>query len=420
MTDSKFIYYNFALSRGTLESYIKNTVSERKHTKWKNKQLFGYHSPLTNSIIEAIASNNVTFNATDVEMLATVEKLITECGYGQDGIYTETAHLAMQKLCVARGMSPDAITLYDHTLSGQIKRGREKVKSFFGFGKKVVTPQPVVQAVLTNTGTAQQNKHQTRKTPESLKQERQAEIQEPIRARKTMAHQPEDNNTNKKTLVGTIIAGAALLGLTALFSADKSRDNSNDAQETKKKIVNVASTPKHSMRIILNYNTKQTLAFHQAMKPVDMNKIPKSKKSVNSQQLAAINDFCDSSLDILMGTKKRDALYKKIQDQVNRGIFAIPAGMSVQRIAHAMEMSRIYEGHSVILDALNSDKKLTAAQQDTFNAHIDGIGIRGEKLQKRMAKKHKLSKHSKFDKSSYAQQRAHIKNLKQLRQMRIK
>ena len=92
--------------------------------------------------------------------------------------------------------------------------------------------------------------------------------------------------------------------------------------------------------------------------------------------------------------------------------------MSVQRVAHAMVMSRIYEGKSVILDALNTDKQLTDAQQSAFEEHINGIGIRGEKLQQRMSKKQKLSSHSKFDRSSYAKQQAHIKNLKQLRQMR--
>lgn len=119
-----------------------------------------------------------------------------------------------------------------------------------------------------------------------------------------------------------------------------------------------------------------------------------------------------------MGAKKRDALYDKIQQQVDRGIFKIPNGMSVQRIAHAMKMSRIYEGESIILDALNNNIKLTEAQQIAFEKHIDGIGIRGEKLQKRMMQKQKLSNHSKFDKSSYAQQKAHVKNLKQLRQLR--
>lgn len=160
-----------------------------------------------------------------------------------------------------------------------------------------------------------------------------------------------------------------------------------------------------------NYNITNSKLTHAQ-------KTENTKKTVNNEQLQAINNFCDSSLDILMGAQRRDSLYNKIQNQVDRGIFKIPNGMSVQRIAHAMEMSRIYEGKSIILDALNSNTKLTDAQQQAFESHIDGIGIRGEKLQKRMMQKQKLSNHSKFDKSSYAQQKAHIKNLKQLRQLR--
>ncbi len=363
MTTSDFKYYNFSLSRDILETYTSNTVAERKYLK-KQGKLKGYESALTNCIITAIASNKVEFDITNQDMINTVEKLIKECGYGTDGIYSENAHIAMQKLCIARGQKPDAVKLYDHTWSARFKRGASKVKSLFGFGK---------------------NKEEKKEEP-----------------KKVIPQQPE--HKNRKTLWGTIVLSAALVGMTTLFCNKCVNENKNtDDNNPKKRIVNVQNTPANTLKI----ETKK-----------EAEKIPQKTVTENNQQLQAINNFCDSSLDILMGAKKRDALYDKIQQQVDRGIFKIPNGMSVQRIAHAMKMSRIYEGESIILDALNNNIKLTEAQQIAFEKHIDGIGIRGEKLQKRMMQKQKLSNHSKFDKSSYAQQKAHVKNLKQLRQLR--
>ena len=359
MINADFQYFNFHLNTSTIQNYIENTVAERKYMRWHSNR-GAYEAPLTDSIIYAIAGNKVKFDINNTELVETLDKLIRKCGYGTDGTYTESAHQAMKNLCIMRGINPDSVKLYDHTLNGRIAQGKEKIKGFFGFGKK--------------------------------KQEEQ----------KVVAAQP----ANKKSVVGAFIAGAALMGLTSMLTGDKINEKS-DVPAQPKKTENVRTTT--------SVNTLK-------ITPVVQNKTVETKQTkpanVNDPQLQAINNFCDTSLDILMGAQKRDSLYNKIQAQVDKGIFQIPNGMSVQRIAHAMEMSRIYEGKSIILDALNTDKQLTDAQQNAFEEHINDIGVRGEKLQQRMSKKQKLSSHSRFDRSSYAKQQAHIKNLKQLRQMR--
>lgn len=345
MKTSKLKYYQFNLSQEVLELYI----SDAKKTT--NTSIYPtYSSAITQSIIEAIASDNADFDTTDTEMVNTVEKLIKECGMDENGIYTPDAHIAMQKLCIKRGIRPDAIQLHDRTW-------KTKLKSFLGFGKKKEQPT-------------------------------------------------QDNTSKHKKMFGMTVAGVAgiaLLGLSALFGGQKS-DTESGSDTNKQKIENKQTTPKKTTP-------------HQTHTVVIKEQVAAAKPLV-SKEIQTINNFCDSALDILIGSKKRDTLYNKIQAQVDRGIFRIPVGMSVQRIAHAMEMSRIYEGKSIILDALNSDVKLTEIQQIAFEAHIDGIGVRGEKLQKRMAAKQKLSGHSRFNKASYNQQMKHIKNLKQLRQIR--
>lgn len=349
-----FKYYNFTLNRGVMRDYIESTVSERKYMKWHSGAC-DYQSNITNSIIAAIAQNSIEFNKQDSEMLEILEDMIRKCGYGTDGKYSKTAHQAMQNLCLIRGLNKDAIKLYDHTITGKIQQGKEKLKNLFGFKKK-----------------------------------------------KTIAPQQKNNNGIK-----IVAAGIALFALTTMLTGEK--DSNNHAKEKE-------PAKKENIQTV-----KQTPIIH-TQTPISQpqENITQTKNIEADQQLQSINNFCDSSLDILMGTQKRDALYNKIQNQVNRGIFKIPEGMSVQRIAHAMEMSRIYEGKSVILDALNTNTQLTDAQQEAFKNHIDGIGIRGEKLQQRISKQQKLSSYSKFDHSSKAQQSKHIKNLKQLRQMRAR
>ena len=131
MTNADFKYYNFQLNTCAIQGYIENTVAERKHLK-RHSYLGAYNSPLTNSIINAIAENKVKFDINNTELVETLEELIQKCGYGTDGIYTESAHQAMKNLCIMRGINPDSAKLYDHTLSARIARGREKIKSFFG------------------------------------------------------------------------------------------------------------------------------------------------------------------------------------------------------------------------------------------------------------------------------------------------
>lgn len=343
MEKKEFRYYNFYLKQETLELYINDAQNPNK-----NKYAYPrYGSAITQSIIEAFSSDDVDFDANDTDMINTVQRLITECGMDENGVYTPEAHIAMQKLCIKRGMRPDAIQLHDRTW-------KTKLKSFLGIGKK--KEQPI-----------------------------------------------QDNSSKQKKIFGATIAGIALLGLSALFGGQKS-DTKSSSNTSKPKTENTQTAT-------IKTNTPQTHT-------VEIKKQTAVATPEANKEIQAINNFCDSALDILIGTKKRDALYNKIQAQVDRGIFRIPVGMSVQRIAHAIEMSRIYEGKSIILDALNSDKKLTEIQQIAFEVHIDGIGIRGEKLQKRMAEKQTLSSHSKFNKASYSQQMKHIKNLKQLRQLR--
>lgn len=369
-TEADFKYASFPLSKETLLYYIDKTTKEDKN---KTNKYCGqaYSIALIECIINSIACDNAEYNTKDTELFNILVSLVKQCGRNERGIYSKNAHIAMKKLCTAYGLTEDAIKLQDKKATSLIQKLGNKFKGLFSRDKKEVKEE-------NKEKNKEANKNDNAKTQKS---------------KRSFWHTVAVKSA-------TITAGAlTVLAMTCNSpnKTDTSDDKKNDKTETIKQTQ--------------NQETIKTIAI-----PVDT--ISQKAPQTDSTKIVAINNFCDSSLDILMGTKKRDALYKQIQNQVERGIFKIPEGMSVQRIAHAMEMSRIYEGRSIILDALKSDKNLTSTEQKAFEEHINGIGVRGEKLQQRMMKKQKLSSHSKFNHASYAQQQAHVKNLKQLRQLR--
>ena len=123
-----------------------------------------------------------------------------------------------------------------------------------------------------------------------------------------------------------------------------------------------------------------------------LNIFAKTSKLIQSTPSASkkdslYNNYYDTSLEILLGKTKRDALYAQIQKQLKNGIFKAEQGISFRRIAHSLTMSNVYEGKSIIQKAVYSQQKLTPAEQAAFTGHILEIGARGEKLQKKFNRK---------------------------------
>lgn len=402
-----FRYSGFWISKDRLKDYTENTVEEKKYTG-KRRQYYNSNIMLTTSIIRCIAGGEVEFNVKDTELCNLLEDMIIKCGTDDNGVYTAEAHQAMQKLCVMRGMAPNAIKLRDKTNSSIWERASTKIKGFFGWGKKKEAPtveqkiDPVVEKKTTTKPSVDKKANS----------ENKSEVIQP---------RPQTANTSKrdnviKTLAGT--ASVALMGLSffalmSLRGCDAEKQDKTQAQPNTK-------TQTYTQKTITD-----TLNIQPVVKPMTPAARPTPEQMVKpvinphqAEEIAKINACCNSSLNILIGEQAREKLYAQVRRQVERGIFQIPNGMSVERVAHAITMSRIYEGKSVIIDALNATQKLTPSQQAAFADHIEGIGVNGVKLQKRMAAKQKLSSHSKYDQASKAMKKTHAKNLKELRQMR--
>lgn len=211
--------------------------------------------------------------------------------------------------------------------------------------------------------------------------------------------EPEQHDTASKQKkwmyrITATVAGLAMVGA-GLFMGQKMSDNATNQAP--------------------NFKTVKTDSVsHKSVQTYDIARNQPASDSIS----VALTRSSKSALNILLNEKKAADLCNQVQRQMDAGIFVAPHGMSAERIAHAITMSRIYEGTSVVTDALESKTKLTPAQQAEFNQHIDEIGDMGVKLQKKMTTKQKLSQHSQFNKASKTMRQVHVQNLKHLHQLR--
>lgn len=405
-----FKYSVFWLSKPDLIEYIKN-FDRLSGDAYASAYSI---SQLLDCIIENIAAGNIEFNTKDVELCDILEELVVKAGKQQDGTYTQTARQAMRKLCTMQGKQPDAVQLYDTEKKSWWKKATGKVKSFFGFNKKseekTQNPDQIVEPMPDTV----EPSPDTVETPLHSVQVPQKTTVEPHNAVK------DKNGRDRNLLRAAVVSGAIIVGLGLIGIAkahlERSQQTNQNLEQKKEKTENTKSNLNLSFSSWQSVDSKIS-SWPQSLQSIVKKKTTEEQKTTDAE-IAKINACCNSSLNILIGEKARNKLYTQIRNQVKNGIFQIPGNMSVERVAHAITMSRIYEGKSIVLDALNSKQKLTQEQQKAFVNHIESIGVNGVGLQKRMAAKQKLSSHSKYDTASKSLKVTHAKNLKQLRQMR--
>lgn len=362
-----FVYSDFLVSRYAIEDHIKSIKRGCGSEHFARRVIA--------SMIEAIADNDCKFDVKDAAMCQLLEEMVRDGGCGTDGVYTESAHKAMRNLCIWQGKNPDEHLLYNKNIRGLFDKTKSTIKGLFGFGKN---KQPVVDTV-TNA-------------VEKVSSVKTGGSADALSRKKGVLY------AMAATITGVVAAGAVMLMGPAKSTPDA--DMGAKPVPTFKK-VSVADTSYNMNRV---YNIGQ-------------NSLKKRNAVATDSLSVQLSKTSKSALDVILGVKQANELCRRVQHQIDAGIFTVPNGMSVERVAHAMLMSHIYEGNSIILRALKSALKLTPAQQVEFNRHVAEIGDMGVNLQQRMAAKQKLSKHSYYDRTSAQLQNAHVKNLKRLKQL---
>jgi len=442
-----FKYAGFWLSAYSLESCVNDAIHCKQKLGLQNHSTY-----MADSIISCIASQSFDFDKDNKRVFKALYKMLRD--YANDnGVYSDEARAAMRTLCVHCGFAPDSIVLTNQTgRFGRFGRFKQKIGKWFGLKEPHDVQEDKIDqlfnAVAQQNSLAKQDildveaekrraEEAERKRVEEEKRKRIIAEQEQIKKAQENLVAPEKPKKTKWTRfakIGATITGFIALGAAMLFNAHDSSKTDNSVQSNDKaptfKTVNTARSAHYNNVITYNMadslqkqksNLDSVLQYRKTANAQTLQKSGTTKQTVASSEsqakAEAVTRASRSALNVLIGTKRAQKLCDNIQSKVDAGIFKLPDGMSVERVAHAIQMSRIYEGHSVILDALNSDKPLTVEEQRAFDEHIASIGDLGVKLQKRMATKHKLSKHSRYNNSQKTLKIAHIKNLKQLKQI---
>lgn len=453
-----FKYASFSLSEYSLKEYIQNAIEGKKYSK-NPYGSYDCSNSVVDSIISCIASQDFSFDKGNKRIFKALYMMLRD--YACDnGTYSKETHAAMRMLCVYCGFAPDSIVLTDRAPMGRMARLKQRIGKWFGAEEPRDAQEDKIDQLFA-AGSQQKNpakqdtlddeiekrRAELHSRQEKAEQKRIAEAQKIVKDAKSntaviVPMLPKKTKRGLFAKISATITGFVALGAGLLFSADNSAGATATTQPNEKvptfKTVDVAKSVHYDSVVTYNMidsiqkqksNLDSVMQYRKiSVKAKKLAKVTKSQHGTSVKQTVqapksqdtavAITRASRSALNILIGTKQAQKLCDNIQSKVDSGIFKLPEGMSVERVAHAMQMSRIYEGHSVILDALKSDVKLTVEQQRAFNEHIASIGDLGVKLQKRMSAKYNLSKHSRYDKAKKTLRMAHAKNLKQLKQMK--
>ena len=476
--DYDFRYNRFSFHATTLIDYIDDAIYFKKNSQNEYDQ-YSHSLNVVESIVSCIAADDFDFNPNNKEVFKSLYIMLRDCCH-ENGKYSDNARLALRKICEHCGFTENAIELTNKKPVGRFGKISQKISSWFGkktykdpvedfidqmFAAKEQSksdsqPKTVVavpvKTVAENTVKEQSHLVKTVQPVKTMRKKRskfgfhtKTIVATPVKsvARKIVKKQtlpvkiapvqlsaykeqpksdfqskPVSNHTytkifkfklpkvnytkpSKRSMFAAVITGGILIGAMMFGGGNKKNNSANINEKSVTELKSVTPMSTAHYKSVTTYNLVDSVKTQQ-------NKYKPATDSVSVKLTAASR----SALDVLMGTEKAQKLCDEVRAKFDAGIFQLPEGMSIERVAHAMQMSRVYEGHSVILDALNSDVKLTDAQQKAFNDHIASIGDLGVKLQKRMAAKHKLSHYSRYDNAKKSLRAEHIKNLQQLKQ----
>jgi len=123
-------------------------------------------------------------------------------------------------------------------------------------------------------------------------------------------------------------------------------------------------------------------------------------------------------LDMRLGSKKKDARYEKIEEQIQKGIFTLPDSIGKEEFAYALEMYNAYGIDCSLNEALNSNQKLSQTANNRIAEEIAAAGETGLGVKKMAEKKYNghMNNNSVYDRASKKSQHQHNMNLQQWRQ----
>lgn len=167
--------------------------------------------------------------------------------------------------------------------------------------------------------------------------------------------------------------------------------------------------------------TKRAQPIENVVKTKSVTPIKSKIEEYTVSEKQAIINHHNHVIEMRLGEKQAQKLDEKIENLRTSGIISLSKEISNAEIAYAFVMYRAYGVQSSLKDALNSQVKLTAEQNNKLLEDIKAVGSTGDGVKKMAEIQHKdrgeLNHDSCYDHASYKDKKQHAKNLKQLRQL---
>ena len=394
---TEITYSNIPIDLAALEDYVKSIQACKKlesYKEWKETHAVG----IAESIVISIAEDCVSFDSKDQKSCFILEQLIREVGYDENGHYTDTAKTALKNLYNKRGLDPNLVELHDI----QVKkswlqrfkfRNKEKstsnkkssfwnpVKNFWNKHKKFILGAAIFGGCIVSLKSTVSDFFKTSKSPVS----------------KEIKVSPDSQAISSDIFVWQPQSLATQQILTPDSFVKSRLDTIKEIEANKKAYRQQIATQTSKSDTVANQPYIQTLSHNDSIR----------------------NEPYISSLEL----HHAEHLIKTVENQLAKGIFKAEKGLTKERIAHAYLMCQIYaqydrDGTKIVLDAVNSQKRLTPSQQTAFTNYIlYGVGEGGIKLQTLSIKKGNKNRNSAFNRASKQQQQRHIKTLQDVRRI---
>lgn len=141
-------------------------------------------------------------------------------------------------------------------------------------------------------------------------------------------------------------------------------------------------------------------------------------KSQASSAQKVWNNYYDNAVEILSSSAQKAKLYAQIDRQIANKVFALPNGVSKEKLAYCYTIYKEYGVKSSLKKALTATEKLSQADVLQMAKDINAAGKKGEGVKKMAAQLNngKLSSYSKYDRASSHLQQQHAKTLKDIMQ----
>lgn len=407
---TKIKYGPFDIDSTILYDYIRAIRYNRKYIN-KPEMQNEHAEGVVESLIFSIADNDVDFDNSTTDAFDALKELIEAAGYDAQGHYSEQAHQAYLHIYEKQGLNPSDAKLEDIELKTPWQQKMLKIKNFFSRKK-------TTEATASEKTSPQKKKFLFLPSVKSLWKK------------------------SKKYVYGLTIAAFGLFALKSgsdgiqkllkdthkqeiKTSQKKSFEASSDTFVWQPQAYTNISLPDSFIQLKLDTvrkieaNKKAYQLQHSSQKTKSVISANKAYTQTLSHNDSIKNKPYISSLEIHKATH----LIAMVENQLNKGIFKAEKGLTKERIAHAYLMCQTYAdadpiGTKIVLNAVNSQNKLTLAQQKAFtNYIINGVGERGIKLQALSIQKGNKNHHSAFNHASKQLQQCHIKNLQDVRKL---